>query len=163
MEEWRCNSTILDLGSRRRCVVSFMPRPLYPRYPLDRRLDGPQNWSGRREKEKIFAMPGIEPGPSSLSLYRIPFLQIWRSVSLLLSWARHARGGWRKLHNEELHNSYSSSDMMKVIIMVSWVCSTDCIDKKYIVSLSKPEDERQLWSRNTIRDKELRAILNLSV
>jgi hypothetical protein len=38
-------------------VVSFTPRPLYhrrksPRYPLDRRLGGPQNRSGLREKEK---------------------------------------------------------------------------------------------------------------
>jgi hypothetical protein len=43
---------ILDLGTRWRWVVSFMPRPLYPRgkspwYPLDRRLGGPQSRSGR--------------------------------------------------------------------------------------------------------------------
>jgi hypothetical protein len=40
-------------------VVSFTPRPLYPRekrrrYPLNRRrLDRPQNRSGRRGEEKI--------------------------------------------------------------------------------------------------------------
>jgi hypothetical protein len=49
--EWRHNSTILVLGSRWWWVVSFTPRPLYsrgksPRYPLDRRLGGPQNRSG---------------------------------------------------------------------------------------------------------------------
>jgi len=38
-------------------VVSFTPRPLYPRgkslrYPLDRRLGGPQSRSGRGGEEK---------------------------------------------------------------------------------------------------------------
>jgi hypothetical protein len=27
---WRCSSTILDLGTRWRWVVNFMPRPIYP-------------------------------------------------------------------------------------------------------------------------------------
>jgi hypothetical protein len=31
-------------------MVSFTPRPLYPRYPLDMKLCGPQNWSGWREE-----------------------------------------------------------------------------------------------------------------
>jgi hypothetical protein len=70
MGEWRYSSTILDLGTRWRWVVSFMPRPLYPRrkssgYPMDRRLGGPQSRSGRCREEKHFALPGIEPGPSS--------------------------------------------------------------------------------------------------
>jgi hypothetical protein len=39
-------------------VVSFTPRPLYlqgkiRRYPLDRRLGGPQNRSGRGGEEKV--------------------------------------------------------------------------------------------------------------
>jgi hypothetical protein len=41
-------------------VVSFEPRALYsrgksplPRYPLDRRLGGPQSRSGRRGEEKM--------------------------------------------------------------------------------------------------------------
>jgi hypothetical protein len=33
------------------------------RYPLDRRLGGPQNWSGRCGEEKNLALPGIETGP----------------------------------------------------------------------------------------------------
>jgi hypothetical protein len=45
----------LDLGTSWRWVVSFKSRPLYPlgkslRYPLDRRLGGPQSWSGDVEK-----------------------------------------------------------------------------------------------------------------
>jgi hypothetical protein len=30
MGEWRYTSIFLDLGSRRRWVVSFTPQPLYP-------------------------------------------------------------------------------------------------------------------------------------
>jgi hypothetical protein len=51
--EWRCNPTILDLGT---------PRPLYPRgngsqYPLNRRLGGSQSRSGRSGEEKYLALP----------------------------------------------------------------------------------------------------------
>jgi len=47
--------------------MSFRPRPIYsqgksPRYPLDRRLGGPQNRSGQGGKEKNSqSQPGIEP------------------------------------------------------------------------------------------------------
>jgi hypothetical protein len=39
-------------------VVSFTPRPLYPkgkspRYPIYRKLGGTQNWFGRHGDEKI--------------------------------------------------------------------------------------------------------------
>jgi hypothetical protein len=46
---------ILDLGSRWGWVVSVTPRPRFyprgkdPRYPLYRRLGGPQSWSGHRD------------------------------------------------------------------------------------------------------------------
>jgi hypothetical protein len=48
----------------------FIARGRSPRYPLDRRLGGPQGQSGRCGEEKNLAVPGIEPGPSSPSLYR---------------------------------------------------------------------------------------------
>jgi hypothetical protein len=44
-----------------------MPQPLYPQgknpwYPLDRRLSGPQSWSGYRGEEKNFQfLLGLEP------------------------------------------------------------------------------------------------------
>jgi hypothetical protein len=47
-------------------VVSFTPRPLYLLgkslwYPLDRRLGGPQSWSGRGSEEKNSQPPqGID-------------------------------------------------------------------------------------------------------
>jgi hypothetical protein len=56
-----------DLGAGRGCVVSIRPRPLYPtrktRYPLYRRLGGPQGRSGR--VRKISPPPGFHPGPST--------------------------------------------------------------------------------------------------
>jgi len=48
-------------------VVSFATRPLYPqakspRYPLDRRLGGPQGWSGSGGEERNSQpLPGLGP------------------------------------------------------------------------------------------------------
>jgi hypothetical protein len=52
------STRFLDLGTSWKWMVSFTPRPLYPRgksprYPLDRRLGGPQSQSGRYEEVKI--------------------------------------------------------------------------------------------------------------
>jgi hypothetical protein len=62
---------ILDLGTRWRWVVSFTPRPLYPRgkspwYPLDRRLGGPQSRYGRGGERKI-SSPSRDSKPRSSS------------------------------------------------------------------------------------------------
>jgi len=46
---WGCGgiaSRIRNLGTRWRWAVNFTPRPLYPQYPLDRKLGGPQSRSG---------------------------------------------------------------------------------------------------------------------
>jgi hypothetical protein len=37
----------------------FTPQGKSPPYPLDRRLGGPQSWSGRRREEKIHDPTGI--------------------------------------------------------------------------------------------------------
>jgi hypothetical protein len=62
MGDWRCSSTILDLGTRWRWVVSFTPATLplgkEPPYPLDGRLGGPQSWYGRCGVQKISFPPG---------------------------------------------------------------------------------------------------------
>jgi len=43
------------------------PQPLYPQYPLDRKLGRPQNWSGHRGKEKeIPSLPGVKHQSCSL-------------------------------------------------------------------------------------------------
>jgi hypothetical protein len=58
---------ILDLGTRRKWVVSFTPRPLYPQgkspwYPLDRELGGPQSQFGHGGEEKNSQPhPALEP------------------------------------------------------------------------------------------------------
>jgi hypothetical protein len=58
----------LDLGTSLRWVVNFTPLPLYPRgksprYPLDRRLGGPQSQSGRlgEENSRPFRDSNSEP------------------------------------------------------------------------------------------------------
>jgi hypothetical protein len=71
MGECTFSSTILDLVTRWRWVVSFAPWPLYhlgksPRYTLDRRLGGPQSRSGWcRVKRNLLPLPEIEHLPSS--------------------------------------------------------------------------------------------------
>jgi len=57
---------IFNLGTRWRWVVSFTPRPLYPRgkipcYPFNRRLGGPQSRSGSGGEDKN---PCQESNPS---------------------------------------------------------------------------------------------------
>jgi hypothetical protein len=83
----------LYLGSSRRWVVSFMPLPLYPqgkssRYPLDRRLGGPQSRCGRHGETKIFAPPGLKPRSlgrpaRSQSLYRLRYHSYKKNVVTL--------------------------------------------------------------------------------
>jgi hypothetical protein len=64
-------STILDLGTRwgewsASRPGRFTPGKRVPRYPLDRRVGGPQGWSGRCEVEKnLLPLLGIEPRLSS--------------------------------------------------------------------------------------------------
>jgi hypothetical protein len=65
--EWRYSSTIFNLDTRWRWVVSFTLLLLYRlgksvRYPLYRRLDGIQSRSGRCEELKnLLPLPGTEP------------------------------------------------------------------------------------------------------
>jgi hypothetical protein len=100
MGEWRYSSTILDLGTRWRWVVSFMPQPLSvgeiaPQYPLDR---GPQNWSGRCAAEKNLFPPSQEsnPGlpacspPLSTELSQIPNLYLLITRGNIVCPIRHA-------------------------------------------------------------------------
>jgi hypothetical protein len=71
MGEWRYSSTIADLSTRWRWVASLTARLLYPwgnrfRYPLDRRLGGPQSRSGRCGEEKI--LPCLESRKEKLTV-----------------------------------------------------------------------------------------------
>jgi hypothetical protein len=60
MGETRYSSTILDLGTKWRRVISFTPWLIYPQgnrygYPLDKRLGGTHSQSGPCGEEKIVA------------------------------------------------------------------------------------------------------------
>jgi hypothetical protein len=86
------NSHFLELGTSWRWVVSFTPRPLYPRrksprHPLDRRFGGPQSRSGRLGKWKCLTLPGLElrtlcrPARSQ-SLYRLRYHgSLWHFIN----------------------------------------------------------------------------------
>jgi hypothetical protein len=83
----------LDLGTSWRWVVSFTLQPFCPRYPLYKRLCGPQSRSGRRRK-KFLTPPGLELRPlghpaRSQSLYRLRYLGslLLPSISLLIHYS----------------------------------------------------------------------------
>jgi hypothetical protein len=86
MGEWIIDPCSLDLGSRWRWLVSFTPRPPYPRgknpqCPLDTRLCGPQIRSGRCEEEKK------RPARSqSLHRLRYPGASRWQDNIKINAW-----------------------------------------------------------------------------
>jgi hypothetical protein len=69
---WKYSSTILDLGTKGRSVVSFTPQPLYPlekslRYSLDGRQVEPQSGYEHCGEEKYL----VPAGNQTPSLYRL--------------------------------------------------------------------------------------------
>jgi hypothetical protein len=75
-------------------VVSFTPQPFYlrgksPRDPLDRRLSGPQNRSGRRGEEKLLTLPGLEIRPLGRPVCSQPLYRLCYSGS---SYSVHCAG-----------------------------------------------------------------------
>jgi hypothetical protein len=58
-------------------------------------------------------------------------------------------GGWRRLHNEVLHNLYASPDIIKVIKSrrMRWARHVACPEEMgnaYKILIGKPEGKRQL-------------------
>jgi hypothetical protein len=58
-------------------------------------------------------------------------------------------GGWRKLHNEELHNLYSSPSIIRMIksSRTKWAGHMACMGQKrnaYRILAGKPEGKRAL-------------------
>jgi hypothetical protein len=60
-------------------------------------------------------------------------------------------GGWRKLHNEELHNLYSSPNIIRMVKLrrVRWAGHVERMEKKkkrnaYKVLVENPEGKRPL-------------------
>jgi hypothetical protein len=69
-------------------------------------------------------------------------------------------GGWRKLHNEELHNLYSSPSIIRMAKsrMMRWARHVACMGEKkkaYRIFVGKPEGNKPLgkqrhrWEDNT--------------
>jgi hypothetical protein len=80
---WRClaerryssysflTSTLAGVNGQRHDLAALYPLAKDPRYPLDRRLDGPQSRSGHRiQRKNPFPLPGIEPRPPGHPLRR---------------------------------------------------------------------------------------------
>jgi hypothetical protein len=64
-------------------------------------------------------------------------------------------GGWRKLHNEDLHNLYSSPSIIRMIKSrrMKWAGHVACMGTKrntYRISIGKPEEKRR--RRKDLRD-----------
>jgi hypothetical protein len=58
-EDWCTRDPhLLDLGTSWTWVVSFTLQPLYPWYPLDKRMGKPQTWTGEYGKIKILEPSG---------------------------------------------------------------------------------------------------------
>jgi hypothetical protein len=115
---------ILDLGTTWRWVVTFTRRSLYPQrkspwYLLDRRLSGPQSWSGRGGEEKNSQpLPGLEPPiiqPMAIPLSYPGFnnnLLIYLLTYLLTYYLLHGTGYYLK--------SWLSLSLSKNISLSLW-------------------------------------------
>jgi hypothetical protein len=58
-------------------------------------------------------------------------------------------GGWRILHNNELHNLYSSPNIIRMIVSRKkrWAGCITCMGEsmnRYRISMGKPEEKRPL-------------------
>jgi hypothetical protein len=98
MGKWKYSSTILNPGTRWRKVVSFTLLPLCPqgkspRFPLDRRLGGPQSWPECcGEQKNLLPLAGIEPQfhghpASSPSLYQLSWQNCIQHDLMDLRWS----------------------------------------------------------------------------
>jgi hypothetical protein len=132
--KWRYSFTLLDISTRWRVVVSFMPLLLYPQenepcYPLNMWLVGPQSQSGCCGEEKNLVVLGIEPGPWSLWLIAIvtelPWLVLYSYV-------------------------FMESDY-KLTYFLEVCCSgTDCASDLMFVCISEIQEDKYIWSINRI-------------
>jgi hypothetical protein len=75
-----------------------MPRLLYPRYPLDRRLGGPQIWAGLRGEEEylgirtMYFLIKAHTFSQVGHMADLPFLHTFHSLSLALGMAMGSSG-----------------------------------------------------------------------
>jgi hypothetical protein len=103
------------------------------------------------EKRKFLPPPGLELRPisrpaHSQSLYRLLFEN---RVLIFASKRDGVMGGWRKLHNEELHNLYCSPSIIRMIESrrMRWAGHVARMGEKrnaYRILVGKPEGKRPL-------------------
>jgi hypothetical protein len=67
-------------------------------------------------------------------------------------------GGWRKLHNKELHDVYSSPSIIRIIKLrrMRWAGHVASMGEKrnvYRLLVGKPEGKRRLRSPKTWKDR----------
>jgi hypothetical protein len=118
------------------------------RYPLDKRLCGPQSLSGHGVEEKNSqSPPGIKSRSDiqlEVSHYTDEATPALRSLVLRrISGGRMVTGGWRRLHNE-LHNFYASRSIVTVsksrrMRWAGHVTSMGGMRNAYNISVGKPE------------------------
>jgi hypothetical protein len=143
MEEWRYNSTILDLGTGWGWVVSFMPWALYPQgespwYPLYRRLGGSQSQSGCCwEERNVFSSAGnqthaVQPVVHCCTDWAIPApSSLYSIVKELITSVTRKELGWllklgRSFMKEEIVCSFL--DQMCNLHHMWKVLNDDCPD-----------------------------------
>jgi hypothetical protein len=82
MREWSIASHIFNIGIKWNIAVGIMPQLLQspgknPQAPLNRKLDGPQSWSGQcAEKKNVLPLPRIEPRYFFLFIYLFWFVRL---------------------------------------------------------------------------------------
>jgi hypothetical protein len=81
---------ILNLHTKWRWVVSFMPRPLYPWWSFDTTQSRPEIWSGRcAEESKPLLLPEVEPrllDCPARSVVTIPTCKVLQDLSSSQCW-----------------------------------------------------------------------------
>jgi hypothetical protein len=121
---------------------------------LYRRLGGPQSRSGQHGKVKIriyktIILPVVMYGCEtwSLTLREEHRLRVVRRI--FGSKGDEVTGDWRKLHNEELHNFYSSPNRIRMMTSrrMRWEKHVARMGEKrnaYRILVGKPQGERSL-------------------
>jgi hypothetical protein len=142
--EWRYSSTIFDVGTRYKWVVSFAAWPLYPwgnscRYLFDGRLGGPQSRSGSCGVKKTFAPAGNQTlafQPVAIQAVRRETSMLWNfavwlvtgigSMELSPSWEANSCSATREipsiLWNLTVHHLHKNTPL--ILCWARWIEST---------------------------------------
>jgi hypothetical protein len=144
-------SCILNFVTRWKWVVSFATRPLYlprknRRFPSDRKLYVPQNWSGRGAEEKKYPpLPGIQP----LSCIKIKVQKTLISLRSQLKGVKYIDGFWEEVCKNIWIWCTGENCIMSFIVCTFHMrraCSTHGRDEKWIQNFSwKAWREETTW------------------